>query len=244
MLTDNLRLELQLTVASVNRWSEKQCDMLDFHKLNFDKTVEEFDTTVAALSKSNDELEQTRPLQAQLKAAQTNDLRVLGEEISGLRNNTLAAKQQLKALTEQEAQLKQQLASKSKEFAAVQAATLKAQNDRRFGLSKFVTALGLRFEKAQQDSIKFIFANLLPANAAFEAFFIIRVDDDDAYQLMDVAPVEIMGEAGAAEVAGLVRQLNEDNDIGQFAARMRGFFQRALPPVAAASAGGAASARV
>lgn len=228
MLTDNLRLELQSTVAAVNRWAEKQCDTLDFHKLTFDKATEEFDCTMAALSKTNDELEHARPIQAQLKSSQEQELKALADDVQTLHNNVSKMTKMMQTLDVQELELKQQLIEKNREFDLAKAASAKAQNDRKFGLSKFTTSLGLRFEKAKQDSIKFIFNQLLPSDPAFECYFIIRVDDNDVYELMEVAPTAAVG-ANNDAVLSLLHQLNEDNEIGKFTCGMRRLFKEHLP---------------
>lgn len=227
MLTDNLRLELQTTVSAVNRWAEKQCDTLDYHKLTYDKTVEEFDSTIAALSKTNDDLENMRPAQDQIKSMQMNEKALLNQDIEQLANKNNNLENNLKTLEAEELSLKKQLAEKTREFELAKIEAVKAQNDRRYGLSKFVKALGLRFEKAKQESIKFIFNNLKQNQPEFECYFIIRVDEDDVYQLMDISPKldTYTIHTHQNDTTTFIEMLNNDNDISKFTANMRKLFQ-------------------
>lgn len=229
MLTDNLRLELQSTVAAVNRWAEKQCDTLDFHKLTYDKAIEEFECTMSALSKTNEELEHARPIQTQIKNTQSKELQAISDDITTLQQQQSKMSTMLSTLDIQEMELKQQLIEKNREFDTTKAASAKAQNDRKFGLSKFTTALGLRFEKAKHDSIKFIFTQLDPQSPTTECYFIIRVDDNDIYELIEMSTPtrdENNGIRAAAHV--LLGELNDDNEIGKFTVGMRKLFQQEI----------------
>ena len=226
MLTDNLRLELQTTVAVVNRWAEKQCDALDFHKLTFDKAVDEFECTVSALNDTNDELESMRPQQSNIKNAQIAEINTVLNDVKSIAENNIKLDSQLSNLQTQEAALRQTLLEKTKEFDELKTEAAKAANDRKFGLSKFTNGLCLRFEKAKSDSIKFIFHNIIPNNPSFECYFIIRVDDNDIYQLMECYPniTSTHYDNMQMDIHYLLTQLNTDNDIAKYTVLMRKLF--------------------
>jgi hypothetical protein len=227
MLTDNLRLELQTTVAAVNRWAEKQCDTLDFHKLTFDKSVEEFECTVTALNETNQELENMRPQQAQIKKSQAAEVSDIRAEIDRTTAGNAKLSAEMQRLKQEEVELHAQLQEKTRAFEHLRAEAAKAANDRKFGLAKFTSGLGLKFEKAKNDSIKFIFSNVVRGNAAMECYFVIRVDESDVYQLMEVFPaVQAHGySAQQTDAEFLIDQLNQDNEIGRFAVLMRKMFK-------------------
>lgn len=231
MLTDNLRLELQTTVAAVNRWAEKQCDALDFHKLTFDKSVEEFECTVTALNETNNELENLRPEQTQIKQRQAAEISNIKTETQNISTNNVKLGADMTKLRQEEADLKALLQEKTAEFEHLRVEAERATNDRKFGLSKFAGGLGLKFEKAKHDSIKFIFNNIVANNAAMECYFVIRVDDADIYQLMEVFPSLPAAHAYSTtqcDTEYLVAQLNQDNDIGKFTVLMRKMFKNNL----------------
>jgi len=230
MLTDNLRLELQTTVAAVNRWAEKQCDTLDFHKLTFDKSVEEFECTVTALNETNTELENLRPHQNQIKQSQVAEISGIRAEAQSISANNTKLDADMNKLKQEEADLKALLQEKTQECEHLRSEALKANNDRKFGLVKFMGGLGLKFEKAKQDSIKFIFNNVVQGNTSMECYFVIRVDEDDVYRLMEVFPVVQAHSYSQTQTDTeyLIQQLNQDNDIGKFTVLMRKMFKSNL----------------
>jgi len=56
---------------------------------------------------------------------------------------------------------------------------------------------------------------------------VIRVDEDDTYQLMDMSPMIKVSTlvTNQSDVDTYILQLNNDNDIGKFTTNMRKIFQ-------------------
>lgn len=94
----------------------------------------------------------------------------------------------------------------------------KALNDLTHGI-KLYMALGLEFQKADGDNMKFIFTNIDPKDATKQFYFLMFVDGNDQFQLVETFP-----NLDATYCMKHLQILNTDNNVGKFVANIRSAF--------------------
>lgn len=82
------------------------------------------------------------------------------------------------------------------------------------------TSLGLEFQKAEGDCMKFIFTQIREEDPNQKFYFIMFVDTNNLYQLVETYP-----ELNKKQCSEHLKALNNDNDIGRFVLQIRKMFQ-------------------
>lgn len=218
-LTSDLTLKLQQTTQSFNRWADNQVDLLESSDLNFEQTIEDCESTMEALRSNENNLEGLRIRQNAIKERQQGEIIEVEGELEQLRLERQRLQPQIKKLQEEEILETQKHENYKKELLESRAAREKALNDLTKGI-KLYQMLGLQFEKAENDCMKFIFTQIDPKNHSRRFEFLLLVDDDDCYQLVDSTPP-----LEPDVCKSFVIQLNEDNDISSFVVKMRKEYQ-------------------
>ena len=187
--------------------------------MNFEQTIEDCECTMEALRSNENNLEGLRIRQNAIKERQRGEIIEVESEIETLRKQQIQLQPEIKKLQEEEIIELQKHESFKKDVMESRLAREKALNDLTKGIQLY-QKLGLQFEKAENDCMKFIFTQIDPQNHSRRFEFLLLVDEEDCYQLVDSAPVL------EPEVCkSFIVQLNEDNDISKFVVNMRREYQ-------------------
>ena len=92
-------------------------------------------------------------------------------------------------------------------------------NDLTHGI-RLYSSLGLEFQKADGDCMKFVFTQISLEDTSKQYYFTMFVDENDVYQLVDSRPI-----LPRALCSMHLKRLNEDNNIGRFVVSMRKAFK-------------------
>lgn len=219
-LTGKLRLELEKTNATFSRWADCQRERLHSTESAYDVAIDECRYTLSALREHEAQIEELREQNANIKRQQAEDVKLIAEELAELRLKRDALQPELEQVTEEEQQQTSSLEAIHSELEAMRRRMERSLNDLTHGLHLYA-ALGLKFQKAEGDCMKFIFTHIDHARPSKEFFFLLFVGNDDKYQLIKTSPVLDQGYC-----AKLLEQFNKDNDIGRFVLQMRNTFKR------------------
>ena len=218
-LTSNLILELNHSAQEFNRWAERQVDYLESSDAAFEQTIEECECTMSALKENESHLEALKIQQDEIKTKQVEEVQAIENEIEEHKNRLDVYRSQMESLDREkitelnhleELRMKEQELKKAKE---------RALNDLTRGI-RLYRFLGLEFEKAENDCMKFSFTHIDPADTARTFYFLLLVDNNDMYQLVDSKPT-----LHTSVCTTLVSRLNDDNNIAHFVVNMRRAFQ-------------------
>ncbi len=217
-LTTNLRLELEKTNKIFNRWTENQNEWLESKDANFERLLEESDCTIKALKDNDMQLEDSRIINDNIKLNQKFE-----KDQVLLQNENI---QQQKRLLEQELKISEQNEEKEanklemirRDHEALRSKMEHALNDLTHGIRHY-KALGLEFLKADGDCMKFVFTQIDPNNHSRSFYFLMFVDTNNQYQLVETSP-QLNSDACATYLSAL----NATNDIGMFVYRIRALF--------------------
>lgn len=219
-LTSDLALKLQQTTQAFNRWADNQVDLLESSDMSFEQTIEDCESTMETLRQNENNLEGLRIRQNAIKDRQQREIVEVEVDVEQLRKQRMLLQPDIQKLEEEEIVELQKFESLKKELLQSRAAREKTLNDLTKGI-KLYQKLGLEFEKAENACMKFIFTQIDPKNHSRRFEFLLLVDEEDCYQLVDSTP------ALEPEVCKtFVIQLNEDNDIAKFVVSMRKEYQR------------------
>lgn len=217
MLTSNLHLELDKTNALFSRWSAQQRDWLQSTDSEYGRVLEECDSTASALADTDRQLEASRPINQAIKLQQKQEM---DQQLLHSESQRKALRYLETQLTE--AQLSEQAASRELSAARAEHDSKKSKmeqalRDLTYG-TKYFALLGLDFQKAANDCMKFLFSHIDRSSRVF--YLLIFVDASNAYQVVETNPP-----LDPAAVATALAALNASNDIGAFVVRMRGLFK-------------------
>ena len=219
LLTSNLRLEIDKTNQAFNRWAERQIDLLDSNETVFSQKMEECECTIISLKENERQLEDARELNDSIKCRQNTEYEHYVAQINRYKEQKKTFEQQLGKLEEEEMRESCRLEMVRAESETYRKKMEQGLNDLTHGI-KFYTALGLEFQKAEGDCMKFIFTQVDPKAPLKQFYFLMYVDNHDMYQLVDSNPIvsiEYMKRA--------VTNLNMDNNIGKFVVNMRRYYK-------------------
>ena len=177
---------------------------------------------MAALKENEGMLETLREQNETVKSTQNQEIEYYIEQKKKLLQKKDELLPKLRALEEEEEKERSRVSTIKSEYDALREQTSRTIDDLTHGIRKY-GALGLEFQKAQDQCMKFIFTLLDPNDPSRQFAFLMRVDDDDKYCLVECQPA-----LPEARVASLVTALNNDNDIGKFVVNIRRGFQGQL----------------
>lgn len=221
-LTTNLRLELEKTNVAFARWVGKSGDWLSSTDAHFSQMMEESECTIAALNENERQLEEVRAQNDIIKGQQKAEVEHYLTQTERLKQQKKVLEQQLRKFEDEEAREAARLEKTRAEHDALRDKVERSLNDLTHGVRMY-TALGLEFQKAQGDSMKFIFTQLDPKDPSRAFFFRMFVDEHDQYQLVETNP-----ELEPSACTTLIQTLNSDNNIGRFVVNMRKSFAAIL----------------
>lgn len=225
-ISSNLLTELEKTNHLFSRWATEQVDWIESTDQSYERSMEESQCTTTALEDTIAQLEALREEQAQIKAEQVRDVQLYEDHIKrlvGLKKSLELKKDELDI----EERTEQAKVAEVLEMNAKLRAERETQINELAKGVRMYRMLGLDFQKADRNIMRFIFTQIDRNEPSREFIFQMFVDDSDQYRLVDTFP------SLAENVAqNLIAKLNEDNDIGKFVCDMRKLF------VAASSSSG------
>jgi len=219
VLTTNLRLELEKTDVAFSRWAEKQVDWISSTDAHFSNMMEECDCTIAALHANDRQLEEVRGQNELIKAQQTAEVEACLTNTERLKQQKKTLESQLRKFEDEEAQKALKLEQAREELAVLRDRQEKAMLDLTEGIKLF-QALGLEFFKTDGEAMRFNFTQLDAADPSRDFYFLLLVDSNDKYQLLETNPV-VAPSVCAVNLAAL----NKDNNLSRFMFAMRKAFQ-------------------
>jgi len=219
VLTSKLRLELEKTNVAFARWAEKQGDWLDSTETHFTQMMEECDCTIKALHENDQQLEDVRMQNVEIKEQQRAEVEHYLLQTERLRQQKKALEQQLRKTEEDEAKEMSRVELARSEHEEVREKMERSLNDLTHGVRMYA-ALGLEFHKAEGECMKFVFTQLDSLDPSRQFYFLMFVDAEDRYQLVETSPV-VPEHISQQHVA----TLNLDNNIGRFVVNMRKAFK-------------------
>lgn len=221
-LTSNLHLELQKTSQSFSRWADYQCDKLESADQNFERQMEECKSTIVALKENEVHLENCRETMIETKQRQLEEISFYKDETERLRQQLLQLEPQLHKLSEEENLAQIHRSNVENESQNIIKMKQRKYNDLTKGISLY-KYLGLEFQKADGDCMRFIFTQIDESNPQRQYYFTIFVDDQDSYQFVNSNPP-----LDKSICSQYIQKLNVDSNIARFVANMRRAFKETL----------------
>ena len=219
LLTSNLRLEVEKTNQAFNRWADGQADWLDSNGASFSQKMEESECTIISLKENERQLEDARDLNDSIKSRQNTEYEHYVAQVERYRQQKKTFEQHLRKLEEEEMRESGRLEAVRAENDTLRKKMEHTLNDLTHGI-KLYQSLGLEFQKAEGDCMKFIFTQVDPRDPQRQFYFLMFVDSHDMYQLVESNPV-----VSPAYLKKAVDALNADNDIGKFVVNMRRYYR-------------------
>lgn len=218
-LTMNLRLQLEKTNAQFSRWANAEKSWLDSNDVAYRQKIEEFNVTLNALKENDSELDASKSMYDSVKRQQQIELEQCTAQNNLLVKQKEVLEQQLKRCEEDEGKENKRLEESRSEHETLRRKMEQALNDLIYGMRHYV-ALGLEFQKAEGDCIKFTFTQIQEDDPNRKFSFTMFVDAQNQYQLVETAPI-----LDRADCLAKVNILNISNDIGRFVVAMRKLFK-------------------
>ena len=218
-LTMNLRMELERTNLQFNRWANSQREWLDSNDSSYNHKLEEFNVTIEALKDNDAQLEASKAINESIKRQQQQEIDQCTAQNSLLTKQKEVIEQQLKRCEEEEERESRRLDEARAEHEVLRKKMDQALSDLIYGMRHYV-ALGLEFQKAEGDCMKFIFTQINENEPNRKYYFVMFVDARNQYQLVETSPA-----VDKASCIDCVDLLNIHNDIGKFVLSMRKLFK-------------------
>ena len=220
LMTTSLRLELDKTNQMFNRWADEKIDWLESTSSEYERTKEECDCTLKALKDTEAELEMLREHNDQIKKEQDDEVQAYMQQTEKLKELEKKLIPNIRVLEDEHEKENQRLEEVRKDYDQAKSQAARSIDDLTHGI-KMYSYLGLEFQKADGDCMKFIFTLLDARDPSKQFFFLMFVDGDDKYQLVDTSPL-----LDASVCSKHLEALNSDNDISKFVVKMRAEFKK------------------
>lgn len=214
-VTINLQLEIEKTNQSFSRWATQTNDWLETSENKLRQNMEEYACTISALKDRDAELEGGRDLHFDLKAQQHDEIGRYLASIEKLKEHQKGLELQVHTCEVDEGREERRLELTRSEHEIVRQKYEQSVKDITQGLQLF-KMLGLEFQKSEGECMKFVFTQIDRRSPSREFYFLIFVDSNDKYNLVETCPAL---ESGKSIL--LLRELNTDNDMGKFVFKMR-----------------------
>jgi hypothetical protein len=218
-LTMHLKLELEKTNAQFSRWSNSKKAWLDSNDASYRQKIEELHVTLNALKETEYELDSSKSMYDAIKKQQQSEIDQCAAQNGLLMKQKEVMEQQLRRCEEDENKENQRLDEARAEHEALRRKMEQALNDLIYGMRHYI-ALGLEFQKADGDCIKFTFTQIQEDDPNRKFAFVMFVDAHNQYQLVETAPA-----LDKVQCLERVNMLNISNDIGRFVVSMRNLFK-------------------
>jgi hypothetical protein len=219
-LTSNLLLEINKSAQEFFRWSDQQIDKIEASDGNFDQTLEEYENNLNQLKENEKQLETLQQQQLVIKQEQNQEILFLKKELNFYHETMRENHLKLTELEEEKENEKNRLENLLKLQKEMYEKREKRLNDLTKGI-RLYNFLGLEFEKAENDCMRFSFQQIDSTDPTRVFEFLLLVDQNDRYCLMDSTP-----SLDENLIKTIVNQLNRDNNISCFVVNMRRAFQK------------------
>lgn len=217
-LTANLEAELDATTIAIQKWSEKKKEQSYISLSNFQQQKEECECTILALKQNERELDQLKPSQEAMKVSQKQEIEQYLQLTESLKKQKRALEQQLLKYELEEERENVRCDNARVEHDAARDKMEKCINDLTQGIRLYMS-LGLEFQKAEGECMKFIFTQIDSKEPSKQFYFLMLVDASDRFQLVDCVP-----RVAQVVTAKHLGELNDDNNVGKFVVNMRKAF--------------------
>jgi hypothetical protein len=226
-LTTNLRLELEKTTTIFNSWSDGQKEWLHDDKSNYDRRMEEYECTILSLKENDEKLEQSRQLNEDEKKQQKHAIDQLNAQNQRLILRKEALEKEMEHYKNKDGKGREELTNVQAEHEELRKQMEHSLNELTHGTKQYA-ALGLEFSKDNTsvpglDCMKFIFTQIDQLTPSRECYFLLYVDENNLYQLVDTSP-QLDNQACLM----LLNNLNINNDLCMFVVSMRKMFCRLI----------------
>jgi len=218
----NLRMELDRTNLQFSRWTNGQKDWLETNDNNYNDKLEELNVTIQALRDNDGQLEASKTINQTIKRQQEQELEQCDAQNSLLVKQKEILEQQLRRCEEEEERESRRLDGARGEHELLRQKMEQSLNDLIYGMRHY-TALGLEFQKADGDCMKFNFTQISEADPNRKFHFVMYVDARNQYQLVETVPA-----LDQSACLACVDRLNGNNDIGKFVVGMRNLFKMTI----------------
>lgn len=214
-LTANLEVELEATSVAIQKWSEKKMEQSYVSQSNFQQQREECECTLLALKQNEQDLDLLKPSQEAMKLSQKQEIDQYLQLTESLKRQKRALEQQLLKYELEEERENVRCDNARVEHDAARDKMEKCINDLTQGIRLYMS-LGLEFQKAEGECMKFIFTQIDPKEPSKQFYFLMLVDASDKFQLVDCKP-----QVDKALCSRHLGELNDDNNVGKFVVNMR-----------------------
>jgi hypothetical protein len=212
-------MELEKTNAAFNRFAERAEDQVGATGTMFTQNMEECEHTIIALQGNDKQLEEVRVANMEIKAAQKAEFEHYQEQTTLLKDKASTLTDALYKYEAEEAQESKRLEKTREDHDTMRDKMEKTLNDLTHGI-RLYSSLGLEFQKADGECMKFIFTQISEAEPSKAFHFTMFVDENDTYQLVETRPI-----LPAVTCQAHIATLNDDNNIGRFVVNMRKAFK-------------------
>jgi hypothetical protein len=221
-LTSNLLLEINKSAQEFFRWSDQQMDKIEASDGNFDQHLEEYENTLNQYKENEQQLETLKQQQLLIKQEQSHEIHLLEKELILYQQTIQENIFRLNELENEKINEKNRLESLLQLQKEIYQTREKRLNDLTKGI-RLYNFLGLEFEKAENDCMKFSFKQIDSKDPMRVFQFLLLVDQHDRYCLIESIPRldDVLTHA-------IINQLNQDNNISYFVVNMRRAFQKLI----------------
>lgn len=222
ILVSTLNLELERTNAAFTRWTENKLSYIQASDANYKRQEEECLFTIRSLKENESQLHELNKTNENIKLQQKLEIDRYINQIDKLQSQVIVLQNQLEKFSEEEKSERQKMENLKIEYKSMKEKSDKSQNDFTRGVQLY-SHLGLEFQKAPNDCMKFIFTKIDQENPEKQFSFLIFVDQEDKYQFVESNPT-----LDSAVTSSLIRRLNQNSDISYFVVQMRRYFCKSL----------------
>jgi hypothetical protein len=218
ILTTNLSLEIEKCNNKFQKWCENRVHNLQVQQSTFSTQMDELESSTKTLYDTNSQLEASRNINNAIKEQQQREidnaqfvssqnkmqLQSMSSYLRELDHFEQQTNENQKLIRQKHDMLKQAMEQKLQDFAHG---------------TNFYKMLGLEFLKTTGDCMRFSFTQIDAKDPLRAFFFVIFVDENSVYQLVETSP-----HLDESKTKELLKNLNETNNISGFVIQMRKCF--------------------
>lgn len=162
-LTSNLILEINKSAQEFFRWTDNKINNLESSDLNFEQNLEECENSLIIIKEKEQQLENHRIQQNDIKEEQIEEIKIIEKEVKQYQIIVNENNNKLKDLEIEKLQESTRLENLLKLQKEAQKIREKRLNDLTRGI-RLYKFLGLEFEKAENDCMRFTFTQVDPSD--------------------------------------------------------------------------------
>jgi hypothetical protein len=150
----------------------------------FNQNMEECEHTILAVQENNQQLEEVRQLNIDVKLQQKAEFAAYVKQTAELKEKKDVFNKELHKYEGEEAQEQQRLENTRSEHDSLRDKMERTLNDLTHGI-RLYSSLGLEFQKADGECMKFVYTQICQQEPCKQHSFTMFVDENDTYQLVD-----------------------------------------------------------